>query len=96
MLGNKIYIGGYGAGSATWRDGKTPRSVVWNKYATDPETGEVRGFTHILPHLAYLTPVQVRHWKAKLSTTAEGPVARDRRYPHPLLAVLVCNARASR
>lgn len=91
VLNNKAYVGIFEEGGATRRDGKTPRSNVWHKFASD-EDGQIRSFTHVLPELAYWAPSDVRRWKSKFSAPeGDVPARRDRRYPHPLLGVLVCN-----
>ena len=67
MLDKKIYQGIFESGGDVRRDGKTKRSVVWRKFARDPETGQIKKFVHVRPDLAYWTPADARRWRKKFA-----------------------------
>jgi hypothetical protein len=85
LLRNTIYTGTFTFGTRLKK-----RSIVWHRFATDPQTGQPKDFRQHVPELAYWTSAQVRRWRLKFDHPGSVRTV-ETRHPHPLSGVLECN-----
>ena len=90
VLRNEIYTGKY-----TFGVGLKERSTVWDKFATDRETGKPKDFLQYRPDLAYWDAVRVRRWRRKFDKPELARFVKGRP-PRVLAAVLECISCGSR
>jgi hypothetical protein len=86
LLRNTIYTGTFTFGTRLKK-----RSIVWHRFATDPQTGLPKDFLHHVPELAYWSSAQVRRWRSKFDHPGSVRTV-ETRHPHPLSGVLECHS----